>query len=74
MPFEQPPGAYWLLLGPDVQLRRTEYDLTNAAKRIRGTNYPQVEELAVRYVLHPPSAAETLALFAGADTRLRYRT
>lgn len=69
MPFEQPPGAYWLLLGPAVQLRRTNYDLTSAAERIRGTNYPQVEELAVRYVLHPPSEAETLALFAGAELR-----
>jgi len=67
MPFEQPPGAYWLLLGPDVQFRRTEYDLAKAAERIRGTNYPHVEELAVRYVLHPPSEAETLALFAGAE-------
>jgi calcineurin-like phosphoesterase family protein len=69
MPFEQPAGAYWLLLGPDVQLRHTAYDLTKAAERIRGTNYPQVEELAVRYVLSPPSEAETLALFAGAELR-----
>jgi hypothetical protein len=34
MPFGEP-GAYWLLLGPDVQLRHTDYDLTEAAQRIR---------------------------------------
>jgi hypothetical protein len=31
------PGAYGLLLGPDVQLRQTPYDLTEAATRIRAT-------------------------------------
>jgi predicted phosphodiesterase len=25
MPYEEEPGAYWALLGPDVELRRTEY-------------------------------------------------
>src|SRR5581483_5020767 len=33
MPFGEP-GAYWLRLGPDIQLRRTAYDLTKAAERI----------------------------------------
>jgi predicted phosphodiesterase len=26
MPYEALPGAYWALLGPDVELRRTEYE------------------------------------------------
>jgi putative phosphoesterase len=25
MPYEEQPGAYWALLGPDIELRRTEY-------------------------------------------------
>jgi hypothetical protein len=57
------------LLGPDIQLRRTVYDFTNAAGRIRDTDYPQAEELSVRYVLHPPTEAETLELFAQAELR-----
>ena len=69
MPFSQPQGAYWLLLGPDVQLRRTDYDFASAAGRLRDTDCPQVEELAVRYVLHPPTEAETLELFAPAELR-----
>jgi putative phosphoesterase len=26
MPYEDEPGAYWTLLGPDVELRRTDYE------------------------------------------------
>jgi putative phosphoesterase len=68
MPFQEP-GAYWLLLGPDVQLRRTAYDLAGAARRIRETQYPQAEDFAARNVLQPPSEAETLAAFAPAELR-----
>jgi putative phosphoesterase len=62
MPFGEP-GADWLLLGPDVQLRHTLYDLANAAERIRGTEYPQAEEFAADNVLQPPSEAEILKAF-----------
>jgi putative phosphoesterase len=68
MPFGEP-GAYWLLLGPDVQLRRTTYDLSRAAERIRATNYPQAEDFAARNVLQPPSEGETLELLARAELR-----
>ena len=30
LPYEGEPGAYWALLGPGVQLRRTEYDVERA--------------------------------------------
>jgi putative phosphoesterase len=69
MPFAQPPGAHWLLVGPGVQLRQTAYDLTNAVARIRATNFPHAEDLSVRYILHPPSEAETLQQFAPAELR-----
>ena len=62
MPFGKP-GAYWLSLGPDVQLRHTRYDFTNAAKRIGDTNYPQAQDFATRNVLQPPSEGETLEAF-----------
>ena len=61
-PFGEP-GAYWLLLGPDVQLRRTLYDFTEAAERIQGTAYPQAEEFAVQSVLTPPSQEKMLEVF-----------
>jgi predicted phosphodiesterase len=63
MPFGEA-GADWLLLGPGVELRHTAYDLDRAAGRIRRTGYPQAEAFAVQHVLHPPSAAQMLALFS----------
>src|SRR5207249_11125578 len=59
MPFQEP-GAYWLLLGPDVQLRRTSYDLDRAAERIRATDYPDAENYAANNVLKPPSEGAML--------------
>jgi predicted phosphodiesterase len=64
MPFGEP-GAYWLLLGPDVQFRHTTYDLTAAAERIRGTSYPQAAEFATRDILKPRTEKEMLDAFSG---------
>jgi predicted phosphodiesterase len=66
MPYGEP-GAYWLLLGPGIQLRHTPYDLTQAAERIRATKYPQAQEFAEGNVLHPPSEAEVLDIFGRAE-------
>jgi putative phosphoesterase len=68
MPF-QDPGAYWLLLGPDVQLRHTAYDLASAAERIRATAYPQAEDFAARNVLQPPCEASILEMFSQAELK-----
>jgi diadenosine tetraphosphatase ApaH/serine/threonine PP2A family protein phosphatase len=68
MPFGEP-GADWLLLGPDVQLRHTPYDLTEAAERIRGTNYPQALNFAAQNVLQPPSETEMLEVFTRVELR-----
>ena len=62
MPFG-PPGAYWLLLGPSVELRHTPYDLEQAAARIRATSYPEAETFATRNILSPPTEADMLDVF-----------
>jgi len=62
MPFGNP-GAYWLLLGPEVEFHRTEYDLEIAASRIRRTDYPEAEEFAAHNVLLPPSEEKMLRAF-----------
>jgi len=59
MPFAEP-GAYWLLLGPDVELRRTAYDFERAASVIAATPYPQAREFAAMNVLSPTPEAEML--------------
>jgi predicted phosphodiesterase len=60
-------GADWLLLGPDVELRNTNYDTAAAADRLRRTEYPMVEELAVKYILNSPPEDVFLNGLAGAE-------
>jgi hypothetical protein len=67
MPFAAPRGAYWLLVGPGVQLRRTDYDFETAADHIRATAYPQAEPLAVRNIVNPPTEDDSLKMFAGSE-------
>jgi putative phosphoesterase len=40
MPYEEQDGAYWALLGPDVDLRRSEYDVHAARREIEALGYP----------------------------------
>jgi predicted phosphodiesterase len=68
MPFGRT-GADWLLLGPDVQLRHTDYDLAQAAKRIHATSYPQAEQFVEQYVLHSPSEEQMLKAYADAELK-----
>lgn len=63
MPYGEP-GAYWLLLGPDIQLRCTRYDLTAAAERVRQTSYPDAKRFAAHDLLRPRSEKEMLQLFS----------
>ena len=68
MPFGEP-GAFWLLLGPEVELRRTSYNLEAAAQLVRASSYPLAEEFAARDILSPRSEKEMLELFARAELR-----
>lgn len=66
MPFGRP-GAYWLLLGPEPELKRTDYDLAVAAREIRASGGPLADAFAERSVLRPPSEEDMLNLYARAD-------
>ena len=68
MPFGET-GAFWLLLGSGVELRRTPYDLARAAARIRATGYPQAEPFAAGNVLSVPSEADILAAYSRVEIR-----
>jgi putative phosphoesterase len=59
LPYEGKPGAYWALLGPDVELRRTEYDIEEAAARLRASGMPKTDEI-VELLLKPPAPAEVI--------------
>lgn len=56
MPYEHEPGAYWALLGPDVRLQRTSYDIAAAVERIRARGFPY-ERLAEVLAVPPHQEA-----------------
>lgn len=68
MPYEHEPGARWALVGPNVELRRTEYDLEAAAARIRETGFPGAAEFAEGYVLERIPPEEAARHFEGLAT------
>ena len=53
LPYEGERGAYWALLGADVEFRRTEYDVEAAVAQMRATDDPRVEQI-VEMMLEPP--------------------
>jgi predicted phosphodiesterase len=61
-PYADRPGAYWALLGPEVEFRRTEYDFAAAADAVRRTAIPQRDQWATD-VIRPPTAEEATTLF-----------
>jgi predicted phosphodiesterase len=61
-PYADEPGAYWALLGPEVEFRRTAYDFAAAAEAVCRTAIPQREEWAAD-VVRPPTVEEATTLF-----------
>jgi predicted phosphodiesterase len=59
-PCEGRPGAYWALLGPGVELLRTEYDVWAAAEAVLASGQPSSERVADT-LLRPPTAEEWTA-------------
>lgn len=67
MPFDDP-GAYWLL-GPGVELRRTNYDVMTAAERVRKMRHPLAEDFASKSILAPPSKQSMIEAFGKAGLK-----
>jgi predicted phosphodiesterase len=59
MPYEGRPGAYWGLLGPDVALCRSEYDVQEAVVAYRASGDPLAEQM-VDILNEPPTPAEVI--------------
>jgi putative phosphoesterase len=62
MPYEGARGAYWALVGPDVELRRTAYDVGATVAAIEATAAPVYERL-LEQLLDPPDPESTTAYF-----------
>jgi putative phosphoesterase len=65
MPFGRP-GAEWLLLRPEIELRHTNYNREEAARRIAATGFPNAPEFDI---LNPPPADAMLALYKKAELK-----
>jgi putative phosphoesterase len=63
LPYEGTPGAYWAVLGPDVTFIRSEYDVEEAATRIRQSGYPDVDEFVDEFILSSHAREETMEFF-----------
>ena len=59
MPYGEP-GAYWAMLGPGVDLRRTVFDLEEAGERIRAKDWDLAPKFVVENVLTVPSVEEAM--------------
>jgi predicted phosphodiesterase len=64
MAYEGEPGvAAWALLGPDVELRRTPFDVDATAAAVRAGGFPGADEFVEEYVLRTYTAAEVTQAF-----------
>jgi len=45
LPYAGEPGAFWALLGPAVDFRRTSYDTDHALEQLRAPGFPGFDEL-----------------------------
>ncbi len=64
MPYEGRTAAFWALLGPEVELVFTEYDVKAAVAAIHATGYPGADDV-VETLLTPHSAEEASEYFEG---------
>jgi hypothetical protein len=59
-PYEVDPAAYWALLGNDLELRRTDYDVDAALAAIAATGYPKATE-AGTFLRRDPARPERIS-------------
>lgn len=63
LPYEGNRGAYWALIGREVELRRTEYDLDQALSELRASSFPDLEEMLRESLVDPIDPREVSELF-----------
>jgi putative phosphoesterase len=61
LPYEGEAAAFWALLGADVELRRTAYDVAVAVDRLVASGFPEAEDLVGSSLVEPISRDEVIA-------------
>ena len=65
------PGAYWAMVSPDVEMRRTAYDVDAAANRIRAKDWPGADEFVRDHVIKPPSVEHAMEFMRSMEAKQR---
>lgn len=68
LPYQQPSGAYWVLLGPGVDHRRTDYDVGKTVAAMRRTDCPHLHEYFTSTIATPPDSVDTAREFESQST------
>jgi putative phosphoesterase len=63
LPYEGLRGAFWATLGPDVEFRRTEYDVDAMLDAARSLGFPDLDELARPSLIEPIEPDEVTSHF-----------
>jgi predicted phosphodiesterase len=62
-PYEDDVAAFWAIVSEDVELRRTPYDVEQAAEEILASGWPDAEVFVAENIREAPSRAEATAHF-----------
>jgi predicted phosphodiesterase len=62
-PYEDDVAAFWAIVSEDVELRRTPYDVEQAAEEILASGWPDAEVFVAENIRAAPSRAEATAHF-----------
>jgi putative phosphoesterase len=65
VPYERVAGAYWALVGPDVAMRRTDYETEGVAERVRASGFPDADDWFGPALRGEVSPEEATAHFEG---------
>jgi predicted phosphodiesterase len=68
LPFQGEPGAFWAMLGPDVELRSTEYDVERAYESLASSGFPAAAAIFDDSLRGTAAAESVTAFFASKGT------
>lgn len=63
MPYEGRAGAFWAMLGPGVELRRTDYDVPAAIAELRAGGFDDIDEMFEESLFNPMNPDQVAQLF-----------
>jgi hypothetical protein len=63
MPYEGEVAAFWAVIGPEVTLRKTPYDIEAAAERVLATGWPDAQAFVNENMRTAIAREEVVPLF-----------